>query len=617
MTGRHERTWRADLGAFIRSTVAELGWRIPLSGVITLGLALTEGAGLLLIVPLLGAVGVDVNGGPTEPLANAIVSSLGAIGLDPSLGAVLFVFVLVTAAHALLYGASLVLHPRMEQQYALALRRRLYAAVVSARWSYLGKRRVAEVLHALTTESDRAATAVSQLLVAATSAAVTAVYLAAAMRLSPLLTLIVGCCGIALLYLLRGRTHESAAIGEEYVEATRRQFQVASDSLGGLKVLKSLGAERRAIDAFTSVAQARVDSYLRLLSGFARSKIGLDIGAAVLMSVLLFVAVRSLEMRGATLLMLVLVFSRTMPRVMSLQGAAQTVASNLASVGAITRIIDECQAVAESSVPAVGRDAGGLQTGIRFDGVRFTYPDGTAALRDLDLTIPANRLTAIVGASGAGKSTVADLLIGLLRPLSGEILVDGQPLPADDLQRWRHGIGYVPQDGFLLPGSVRENLRWAAPHATDEELWTALTKAEAAGFVRARPQGLDTPAGDAGALFSGGERQRLALARALLLDPGILVLDEATSALDLVNERLILNAVAGLEGGVTRVVITHRLSAIRDADVIHVLEAGRLAESGTWEELAVRGGAFARLLAEQGDDAGARYQAPAAVSSLV
>ena len=283
------------------------------------------------------------------------------------------------------------------------------------------------------------------------------------------------------------------------------------------------------------------------------------------------------------------------------KAALGTVAANLASVGAITRTVAECQAAAES-MSTDARRPRIVRTGIRFHGVGFTYPDGTPALRSLDLTIPANRFTAIVGASGAGKSTVADLLIGLLRPSSGEILVDGEPLSAEDIQDWRHAIGYVPQDGFLLPGSVRENLLWAAPQATDEELWSVLAAAEASAFVRARPQGLDTPAGDGGALFSGGERQRLALARALLLNPAILVLDEATSALDLANERLILDAVAALDRGVTRVVITHRLSAIRNADVIHVLEQGRLVESGTWAQLTIRGGAFARLLAQQGEE---------------
>ena len=586
---------------FARSVVAELGWRIPVAAAVTLGIAFTEGAGLLLLVPLLDAVGVDVDGGGVGALSAQLTAAFQRFGLQPSLGVVLCAFVLTTAVHALLYAASLSLNPRMEQLYALSLRQRLYSAVIAARWSYLGKRRISDVLHALTTEADRAATAVSHLLMVATSLVVAAVYVAIALRLSPGLTLLVGACGALLLFLVRGRTRQSAEMGEAYVDATRRQFQVASDSLNGLKVLKSLGAEDRAVATFAQVANARVNAYFVLLEGFARSKVALDIGAATLMSLLLYVAVRYLDMRGATLLLLIVIFSRIMPRVTGLQAAAQTVAANFASVDVIMTLAEECslqrEPRSESVIPVKS-----IHRSIRFDHVSFTYPDGTIALRDVNLEIPAGRLTAIVGRSGAGKSTVADLLLALLTPSAGCMLLDGEPLPERDLGRWRQGIGYVPQDGFLLPDTVRANLLWAKPDATDDELWLALERAQATGFIRARPAGLETPAGDGGSQFSGGERQRLTLARALLLNPGVLVLDEATSALDLASERIVLDAVEDLGQAVTRVIITHRLSAIRAADVIHVLDSGRLVESGTWDQLVRRDGVFAALLASQAHD---------------
>jgi ATP-binding cassette subfamily C protein len=214
-------------------------------------------------------------------------------------------------------------------------------------------------------------------------------------------------------------------------------------------------------------------------------------------------------------------------------------------------------------------------------------------------------VTAIAGPSGAGKSTIADLLLGLLRPTGGRMLVDGHALAESDLGAWRRSIGYVPQDSFLLHDTVRANLRWARPGATDEQMWDALERSAAAGVVRARPEGLDTVIGDRGVRLSGGERQRLALARALITAPDVLVLDEATSALDSVNERQILRAVQNLRGRVTVVVITHRLSTIRDADLVHVVEQGRVVESGTWAELAgKRGGAFEALLALQRLDGG-------------
>jgi ATP-binding cassette subfamily C protein len=241
---------------------------------------------------------------------------------------------------------------------------------------------------------------------------------------------------------------------------------------------------------------------------------------------------------------------------------------------------------------------------VRLENVSCSYgTSGPKVLQDVTLAIPSGRTTAIVGPSGAGKSTLADVLIGLLRPVSGAVTVDGRPLGDADLTAWRRAIGYVPQDGFLFHDTVRQNLRWAEPDATDAEMWAALERAAAADFIKGRPEGLDTIVGDRGVRLSGGERQRLALARALLTAPRLLVLDEATSSLDAPNEQLILDAVRALSGSVTTVIITHRLAAIRFADVIHVLENGRLVESGSWPELVARNGAFTRLLRAQMADA--------------
>ncbi len=180
-------------------------------------------------------------------------------------------------------------------------------------------------------------------------------------------------------------------------------------------------------------------------------------------------------------------------------------------------------------------------------------------------------------------------------------MIDGQPLVAEQLPGWRRHIGYVPQDTFLFHDTVRANLEWAQPGATDEQLWQALRMASADEFVRALPQGLDTVVGDRGVLVSGGERQRLSLARALLRRAGGLVLDEATSSLDSETERRIQHAIEDLHRQLTIIIVTHRLSMISGADEIHVLDGGKLVESGTWESLlANQGGRFSDLCRAQG-----------------
>ncbi len=224
-----------------------------------------------------------------------------------------------------------------------------------------------------------------------------------------------------------------------------------------------------------------------------------------------------------------------------------------------------------------------------FENVSFTYSGGQSpVVRGVDITIPAGRTVAIVGPSGAGKSTIADLLMGLMAPESGSIVVDGTPLDAARALAWREQVGYVAQDAFLFHDTVRANLLWARPEASEADLSEALRIAAADEFVARLPQGLETVVGDRGAALSQGERQRIAIARAILRRPRLLVLDEATNSLDSENEARILAALGRMRGALTTVLIAHRLSTIRWADLIYVVEDGRIVESGDWVSLSAR-----------------------------
>jgi ATP-binding cassette subfamily C protein len=218
------------------------------------------------------------------------------------------------------------------------------------------------------------------------------------------------------------------------------------------------------------------------------------------------------------------------------------------------------------------------QVSVRYEGI------DRPALDAVSVCFPVCTTTAIIGPSGAGKSTLADVLMGLLKADSGALRVDDSTLSEPQRLRWRGAVAYVPQETFLFNDSIRNNLLWGDPDASDEELIAALRRV-AAEFVLHLPEGLDTMVGDGGMRLSGGERQRIALARALLKRPALILLDEATSALDLATEAQVRQALEQLHGSTTVVMIAHRLATLEHADRVLVLDSGRVACVGTWEEV--------------------------------
>jgi ATP-binding cassette subfamily B protein len=240
---------------------------------------------------------------------------------------------------------------------------------------------------------------------------------------------------------------------------------------------------------------------------------------------------------------------------------------------------------------------------IRFEDVTFAYRDREPVVRNLDLHIPVDSIVAVVGATGSGKTSLVKLLLRFYEPQEGRITVDGVDLREIRLADLRQAIGLVSQDVFLFDGTVRENVAYGSFAVGDEAVVAATRAAEADEFVRELPQGYETPVGERGQKLSGGQRQRLSLARAVVKDPPILVLDEATSAVDNETEAAIQRSLARIARGRTTIVIAHRLSTIRHADRIHVLDAGRIVESGTHEELVTAGGSYASLWRVQTGDA--------------
>ena len=256
-----------------------------------------------------------------------------------------------------------------------------------------------------------------------------------------------------------------------------------------------------------------------------------------------------------------------------------------------SRVFEYLDLVPDVPAPAhpVALDPASVRGDVRVEGVTLRYPGADRdAVADLTLSVPAGSTLALVGPTGSGKSTVAGLLARLHDPDAGRVTVDGIDVRDLDPDVLASVVGVVSQESYLVHASVRDNLLLARPAATEGELWAALAAAQVADLVASLPDGLETVVGARGHRFSGGEQQRLAVARTILRDPPVLVLDEATSALDTTTERALQRALDELARGRTTITIAHRLSTVRDADRIAVLDGGRLVESGTHDELVPR-----------------------------
>ena len=227
----------------------------------------------------------------------------------------------------------------------------------------------------------------------------------------------------------------------------------------------------------------------------------------------------------------------------------------------------------------------GIESGIVIENISFAYPKNELTLTDISMFIPKGKMIAIVGESGAGKSTLIDVIMGFNEPINGTVYIDVVPLQDYDIQTFRNKIGYVPQESVLFNMSIADNLRWAKDDTTDEEIKAACQMAYADGFIESLPDKYDTLVGDRGVRLSGGQAQRVCLARAIIRDPELLFLDEATSALDTESEGMIQKAIDNLSGEITILIIAHRLSTIRKADYVYVLEKGIVIEEGSYKDL--------------------------------
>jgi ATP-binding cassette subfamily C protein len=547
-------------------------------------ISLSTGVSLLLLVPLLELVGLNVGQGSLGVISAYVFAFFLTVHLKPTLFIILLVYVLVMSFMAILHRLQTIKSSQIQFEFAAHLRKRLYRAITNSDWLFFTRMKSSSFAHALTNEVERVSVGTGQFLNLLAGLMVLVVYIIFALELAGVTTGLIFIAGVIILLLLRRRVRRSISSGENITDTTRDIYNSIMQHLDGMKTIKSFGMQDENIKVFSDQTNQVMDGYLDAVKTYADVKLLFDVGTVIMLAIIVLTLIQLVKIPIASLFILIYIFVMMIPQFSTIQSSYQYFINSLPAFDNINQLEMQCLQNIDSTESE--GDVMVLENMINFDHIFFSYRgEDHFKIEDLNLRIPVGETIAITGSSGTGKSTVADLLMGLIQPDSGVIKVDNVPLAQDNLLSWRDRIGYVAQETFLFNETIRFNLLLTQPGAVEEDLINSLRLAAAYDFVMELPDGLDTFIGDRGVKLSGGEKQRLALARALLSKPSIIILDEATSNLDSENEKRILNSVENLHGDITILMIAHRLSTIRNADQIYFMENGSIVESGTWDEL--------------------------------
>lgn len=599
-------------------------WKLVLIFLLTLLQGVTGGFSIVLLIPLLQLLNIGTGGEP-EGIALAIRNFAEGAGIEITIGSILVVYMVLLTFSALIQYLKALLDARYQQTFIYTLRRRLFRKIIMADWQLLNSRSKTNHLQVLTREVPNLAAYYFFYLRLLTTVIMTGAYTLYALLISARFTLIIIGVGALTFLAMRRFLSRSFRLGKGYVDSYNRLLKYIDDFWQTVKIAKVHSSEDYYYNRFDEASTSLLNMEYRMQRNWSLPQlIQRIVGLVVLVGIVWF-GYRTGNTPMASFVILILLFSRIFPQLIAINTDINMIVANVPSVKLVMQLDADLPDVGVSAERREGSGERGerraksversaergvrrakrteqseehrersaergveLKDGIRMEGITFSYPDGERLFDGFNAEIRAHNITGILGQSGRGKTTLIDLIAGLQKPAAGRILVDGVLLDEKLLPRWKAGLGYLPQDPFFIDGTLRENLVWdSAPRAGggglpgktgggseagggigDEEIMAVLEQVNAAHLMKRFRKGLDAFVVNYHTAFSGGECQRLALARVLLRRPSVLLLDEATSSLDAENEATVMEVLARLKDRVTIVFVTHRESVTRWFDEV-------------------------------------------------
>ena len=533
---------------------------------LTLLMGINAGFSIVLLIPLLQLL--NTGNSATLEGQTAFLKHLAVrLGVTLNIETVLFVYVLLLMITALLKYWKAILDAGYQQTFIYEVRRRLFRKIILADWSLLNNKSKTNHLQVLTKEIPNLADYIFFYLRLISSLIMTATYIAYAIIVSAKFTLMIVAVGLVIFILLRKFLTKAFHLGEGVTKSYNHLLKYIDDFWQTVKIAKVHSSEAYYYKKFEEANRSLLDLEFRIQKNNSLPQLIYSITGIIVLVFVVYVGYKIDHVLLASLFTLILLFSRMFPQFVGINTDVNMILSNVASVKLVLQLDEEFKETTFHE--PVSPHAIELERAISIENLKFGYTDGMLLFNNFSDSFPAKKITGIMGESGRGKTTLIDLIAGLQKPDSGKILVDGQQIEDGMLPYWKSSIGYLPQDSFFIDGSFRENLVWdSAGRISDEDIFNVLELVNAVHLVKRFKNGLDENIVNYQFNFSGGECQRLALARVLLRKPRLLLLDEATSSLDTENEQQIMQVIGKLKSSMTIIFVTHRTSVLSYFDKV-------------------------------------------------